>query len=91
MSADTQQSLVNTRLVVVGGAIAALGAAAGAVGAMVLGAAAMSALRQWAQSEQRQELVAKAKLASAAAADSWRRQMASDIVLPDARTPAPTR
>jgi len=94
MSAQTTRAhsalpQLDTRALLIGGMIVAAGVTVAGFGASVLGAAVLSAARDWAQSEQRRELTAKARLASAAAAQAWRGQP-QQIVLPDARTPVAT-
>ena len=90
---DERARMLNTRMVMVGGVLTAIGAAICTIGASLAGAAMMSALRQWAQSDQRRELAAKARLASTAAAGAWRGQGPRDVVMPDvaARQPVPSR
>jgi len=72
MDEETSAPMLNNRLVVIGGVLTVVGDAIGMVGTTLVGVAITSVVRQWAQSEQRQQLVAKARMASTAAASAWK-------------------
>lgn len=78
---------LNNRVLVVGGALAAVGAAMWTAGGLIAGSALFSAVRQWALSEQRRDLMLKAKTvsnaAATAAASAWKQQAPGTITLPD--------
>jgi len=83
MGGERQLPVLNTRLVTIGGMLTALGAAISTVGASLAAAATVSALRQWAQSDHRRYLQAKARTASTAAMTAWREHPAREVVMPD--------
>lgn len=74
---------VNRSLLINGGILAVVGAAVWATGGAMVAAAGLSVLRQWMQSEHRQELMDKAKTASMAATTAWKQHPSRTIRLPD--------
>jgi hypothetical protein len=60
----------HNRMLVTGAIFAAIGGLLGLIGAVLGGAAITATLREWAQSEQSQQLVSKARAAANAAAKS---------------------
>ena len=80
--------VVNSRLVVAGGLLTTLGAVISLIGTSIVAGAVVAAVRQWARSEERRELMVKAKAAANAAASSWRQEGGRHItLLPDAAAP----
>ena len=92
---DSQRSaFVNNRLLLNGGALAVIGWAITVTGTSMVAGAILSAIRQWSQSEQRRELTAKARIATAAATaaatTAWKQQHPGSIRLPDTASPSRT-
>jgi len=88
--AGTESPMLNTKLLLSGGVVAAVGAVIWMAGSSMAAAAVFTAVRKWSTSDQRRELQAKARTASTAASAAWKQHPSRTITLPDA-TPAPVR